>query len=56
MVFMIHIFHVMIFMVYIYRSGGYANRGLLYRVRHWDDNARLRKEIREYLDAQIEDL
>jgi DNA primase len=39
---------------YIRQIGGYANRGLKYRIDYWDDYQRLRIKIKEKLMTQIQ--
>jgi hypothetical protein len=41
---------------YICQVGGYANRGFKYKVEYWDNNEKLRGDIRTYLNNQIETL
>jgi len=41
---------------YVRVSGGFQNRGLTYRISYWDDAARLRENIRQYLEKQVEDI
>jgi len=41
---------------YIYQSGGYDNRGHKYKIHYWDDNQKLRAEIRSHLNGQLEKL
>lgn len=41
---------------YIFQSSGYANKGYRYRVDYWDDNQKLRKQIRESLNNQLDNL
>ena len=40
-------------MEYLEQTGGYQNRGLIYKIQWWDDAARLRAEIKSYLQAQL---
>lgn len=41
---------------YIRQIGGYANKGIKYRISYWDNYAKLRAEIKDFLMAQIEQL
>ena len=41
---------------YIFQSSGYANKGFRYRIDYWDDNEKLRKQIRESLNNQLNKL
>ena len=41
---------------YIRQVGGYANRGLTYRIAHWDDAAALRTRLKADLTAQLDQL
>jgi DNA primase catalytic core len=41
---------------YIYQAGGYANRGFKYKIQYWDNNEKLRNDIRQYLDKQVANL
>jgi len=41
---------------YISTSGGYQNRGYKYKILWWDDIAKLRDEVKEYLKNQIDKL
>jgi DNA primase len=41
---------------YIFQSSGYANKGFRYRIDYWDDNEKLRKQIRESLNKQLSKL
>lgn len=41
---------------YIQQVGGYANRGFKYKIHHWDNNEKLRSDIRTYLNKQLEKL
>ncbi len=41
---------------YIFQSSGYANKGFRYRIDYWDDNEKLRKQIRESLNKQLSNL
>jgi DNA primase len=41
---------------YIRLSGGYANKGYSYKIVYWDDNQRLRLELKQFLDDQLEQL
>jgi len=41
---------------YISVSGGYQNKGLKYRISYWDNVTKLRKQIREYLLNQLNNL
>ena len=39
---------------YIKQSGGFANKGIKYKICYWDNYQRLRTEIKDYLSKQIE--
>jgi hypothetical protein len=41
---------------YLKQGGGYANRGLTYKVAHWDDSAALRAGIKAKLNTQLEEI
>jgi hypothetical protein len=41
---------------YLQQNGGYANKGFKYRISYWDNNQKLRNEIRSYLYDQIASL
>jgi len=41
---------------YIRQTGGYANKGIKYRISYWDNYAKLRAEIKDFLMKQIEQL
>jgi DNA primase len=41
---------------YIQIIGGHANKGYRYKVIYWDDNQRLRREIKQFLDDQLDTL
>lgn len=41
---------------YVQQVGGYANRGFKYKIHHWDNNEKLRSDIRTYLNKQLEKL
>ena len=41
---------------YLQQVGGYANRGYKYKIQYWDNNVKLRSDIRAYLNNQIEKL
>lgn len=41
---------------YIFQSSGYANKGFRYRIDYWDDNEKLRKQLRESLNNQLNKL
>jgi DNA primase len=41
---------------YIRLVGGYANKGYCYKIVYWDDNQRLRKELKQFLDDQLNKL
>lgn len=38
---------------YLKQSGGYANRGLHYKIAHWDSYTALRAKIKDYLEGQL---
>ena len=39
---------------YISVSGGYQNRGLKYKITYWDNLDKLRQEIKQYLNSQLD--
>jgi DNA primase/DNA-binding MarR family transcriptional regulator len=41
---------------YISTSGGYQNRGLKYKISYWDNVTKLREQIKEYLNNQLDKL
>jgi len=41
---------------YLQQMGGYANRGYKYKILWWDDIAKLREDVKEYLRNQIDKL
>jgi hypothetical protein len=41
---------------YLKQAGGYANRGLTYKVEYWDDSAALRARLKADLTAQLDKL
>ena len=41
---------------YIKQVGGYANKGIKYKISYWDNYQKLRAEIKDYLMNQIESL
>ena len=41
---------------YIGLRGGYANKGYQYQILFWDDNQRLRREIKDFLMTQLKEL
>ncbi len=41
---------------YIQQVGGHVNRGFKYKIQYWDNNEKLRNDIREYLNTQLGDL
>ena len=41
---------------YIKQTGGYANKGIKYKISYWDNYQKLRTEIKDYLMNQIEQL
>jgi hypothetical protein len=41
---------------YIQQMGGYQNRGYKYKILWWDDIAKLREDVKEYLKNQIDRL
>lgn len=38
---------------YIKQSGGYVNRGLHYKISHWDSYTALRAKIKDHLESQL---
>ena len=40
-------------MEYLSVSGGYQNKGLRYKISYWDDVVKLRDQIKEYLNKQL---
>lgn len=41
---------------YVKQIGGYANKGIKYKISYWDNYQKLRAEIKDYLMLQIEKL
>ncbi|NAW50093.1 hypothetical protein GNY06_01355 [Elizabethkingia argentiflava] len=41
---------------YIKYSGGYANKGIKYKISFWDNHQKLRTEIKDFLQNQIQEL
>lgn len=41
---------------YIKQTGGYANKGIKYKISYWDNYQKIRAEIKDYLMNQIEKL
>lgn len=41
---------------YVKQTGGYANKGIKYRISYWDNYQKLRAEIKDYLLQQIQAL
>ena len=41
---------------YIKQTGGYANKGIKYKISFWDNHQKLRAEIKDFLQNQINDL
>lgn len=41
---------------YIKQVGGYANKGIKYKISYWDNYQKLRAEIKDFLMLQIEEL
>ena len=41
---------------YLSVSGGYQNRGLKYKISYWDNVTKLRDQIKEYLNNQLDNL
>lgn len=41
---------------YIKYSGGYANKGIKYKISFWDNHQKLRSEIKDFLQNQIQEL
>lgn len=41
---------------YIKQIGGFANKGLKYKISYWDNHQKLRTEIKEFLQNQINEL
>jgi len=41
---------------YIKQNGGYANKGIKYKISYWDNHQKLRAEIKDFLYNQIEQL
>jgi len=41
---------------YITQTNGYANRGFKYKISYWDSIDKLRAEIKEYLNNQLENI
>jgi predicted transcriptional regulator len=41
---------------YIKQTGGFANKGIKYKISYWDNHQKLRNEIKEFLHNQIKEL
>lgn len=41
---------------YIKQTGGFANKGIKYKISYWDNHQKLRTEIKEFLNSQIRQL
>jgi hypothetical protein len=41
---------------YIKQVGGFANKGIKYKISYWDNYQKLRAEIKDFLMLQIEQL
>lgn len=41
---------------YIKQNGGFANKGIKYKISYWDNHQKLRSEIKEFLSEQIRQL
>lgn len=41
---------------YIKQAGGYANKGIKYKISFWDNHQKLRAEIKDFLQNQINEL
>jgi DNA primase catalytic core len=41
---------------YIKQTGGFANKGIKYKISYWDNHQKLRTEIKEFLNNQIQQL
>ncbi|NJK98754.1 MAG: helix-turn-helix domain-containing protein [Bacteroidales bacterium] len=41
---------------YLQQSGGYHNKGLKYKISYWDNVVKLREQIKEYLNNQLDNL
>ena len=41
---------------YIHQIGGYANKGIKYKISYWDNHQKFRVEIKDYLMNQIQQL
>ena len=41
---------------YIKQTGGFANKGIKYKISYWDNHQKLRTEIKEFLNNQIRQL
>ena len=41
---------------YLKQTGGYANKGIKYKISYWDNHQKLRVEIKDYLMNQIQKL
>jgi hypothetical protein len=41
---------------YIRLQGGHANRGFSYKIVYWDDNKRLRSDLKQFLEDQLNKL
>ncbi|MGD1843398.1 MAG: hypothetical protein ACFB0B_21270 [Thermonemataceae bacterium] len=51
-----HYFQQLLDLEYIQQVGGYANRGYLYKIYHWDDNEKVKAQISQYLHEQLKTL
>jgi DNA primase len=41
---------------YLQQSGGYANRGFIYKITYWDNYQAIREKIRQHLEKQLKTL
>jgi len=41
---------------YIKQTGGFSNKGIKYKISYWDNHQKLRTEIKEFLNNQIQQL
>jgi predicted transcriptional regulator len=41
---------------YVKQIGGYANKGIKYKISYWDNHQKLRNEIKDFLNLQIQQL
>lgn len=49
-------FNTLLELEYIKQTGGYANKGIKYKISFWDNHQKLRAEIKDFLQNQINEL